>query len=226
MRAFTKQLYERLNQRCTGMEFATEMIIKASQSGASIVEVPITLHPDGRKTNTPHLRTFIDGWRTLRLFLLFSPKWLFLVPGAALVLFGLIGYGIALPGFSIRGVTFDAHTLLFASLFVICGYQSILFAIFAKTFAITSNLWTEDLYYLWFFRIVNLERGLIAGMLSILIGFALLAAAINEWRIVKFGPLIYSQTMRLVIPGVTLATLGFQTILSGFFVSILGMERR
>lgn len=226
MRGFTKELYNNLNQRCTGMEFATEMIIKATHARANITEVPITLHPDGRKAHTPHLRTFIDGWRTLRFFLMYSPRWLFLIPGTLLILLGFIGYGIALPGFSIKGVTFDAHTLLFASLSVICGYQSILFAIFTKTFAITAKLLPEDRYMDWFFKIVNLERGLIAGSVAVLIGLLLLMAAVNEWRIKEFGPLNYSQTMRLVIPGVTLVTIGFQTILSGFFVSILGMKRQ
>ena len=101
MRGFTKEFYERCNPRCTGMEFATEMIIKASLYGENIAEVPITLHPDGRKTHAPHLKTFRDGWRTLRFFLMYSPRWLFLMPGVLLVLFGLIGYGIAMPGLTL-----------------------------------------------------------------------------------------------------------------------------
>ena len=137
MRGFTRALYQRLDQRCTGMEFATEMIIKSSLRGEKIAEVPITLHPDGRKTHGPHLRTFRDGWRTVRFFLMYSPRWLFLIPGLILVLLGLVGYGVALPGLSLGGVNFGAHTLLVASLAILLGYQSILFAIFTKTFAIT-----------------------------------------------------------------------------------------
>ena len=106
------------------MEFATEMIIKASLHRARIAEVPITLHPDGRKTHPPHLRTFRDGWRTLRLFLLFTPRWLFLVPGLLLIALGLLGYLVALPGSTVGGATFDAHTLLFASLALIAGHQA------------------------------------------------------------------------------------------------------
>jgi hypothetical protein len=98
LRGFSKEFYQRLNQRCTGMEFATEMIIKASLFREKISEVPITLHPDGRKSHPPHLRTFRDGWRTLRFFLMYSPRWLFVVPGILLILFGLIGYGLAMPG--------------------------------------------------------------------------------------------------------------------------------
>src|SRR2546421_6681178 len=116
------------------MEFATEMVIKASLYHARIAEVPITLHPDGRTTHAPHLKTFRDGWRTLRFFLMCSPRWLFLWPGLGLVLVGFCGYAIALPGLTIRGIHFDVHTLLVASLVVLCGFQAILFALFARTF--------------------------------------------------------------------------------------------
>src|SRR5205807_4238561 len=116
MRGFTREFYARLDQRCTGMEFATEMIIKAGVGGANVAEVPITLHPDGRKAHPPHLKTFRDGWRTLRFFLMCCPRYLFLYPGLALIVLGLLGYGLALPGVTLGGMTFDAHTLLFASL--------------------------------------------------------------------------------------------------------------
>jgi glycosyltransferase involved in cell wall biosynthesis len=137
LRGFSRAHYEQLGQRCTGMEFATEMIIKTSLLGARIGEVPITLHVDGRKAHAPHLRTFRDGWRTLRFFMLYSPRWLFLVPGALLILLGIAGYGIALPRAHIGRVVFDVHTLLFASLGIIGGYQSVFFALFTKVFAIS-----------------------------------------------------------------------------------------
>lgn len=226
MRAFTRELAARLDQRCTGMEFATEMIIKASLSGARIAEVPITLHPDGRKAHVPHLKTLRDGWRTLRYFLLSSPRWLFLLPGAALILVGLAGYGIALPGLRFGGIVFDAHTLLFASLSVICGYQSIVFAIFTKTFAISEGLLPPDSRFSRFSQFLSLEKGLLLGGVGMLFGFGLLAASVNQWRAVDFGHLDYSHTMRWVIPGVMLTTLGFQTVLSSFFMSVLGMSRR
>jgi glycosyltransferase involved in cell wall biosynthesis len=226
LRGFTKEFYLRLNQRCTGMEFATEMIIKASLFREKISEVPITLHRDGRKSHAPHLKTFRDGWRTLRFFLMYSPRWLFVIPGALLILLGLIGYTLAMPGTRLGRVTFDAHTLLFASLAIICGYQSILFAVFTKTFAVGEGLMPEDRYYNWFFRVANLERGVIIASGALLMGLALLLTAVNEWRLVDFGHLAYAKTMRLVVPGVTLTALGFQTILSSFFVSILGLRRR
>jgi glycosyltransferase involved in cell wall biosynthesis len=226
LRGFRKDAFYVLDQRCTGMEFATEMIIKASLYGAKIAEVPITLHPDGRRTRSPHLRTFRDGWRTIRLFLIYSPRWLFLIPGLLLICLGLFGYAIALPGLTMNGVTFDAHTLLFASLAVLCGYQSVLFAIFTKTFAISEGLLPEDPRMNRLFEIVNLERGLIISSTALCIGLMLLMMAVAQWRMAGFGSLDYGRTMRLVIPGATLTALGFQTILSSFFVSILGMRRR
>ncbi len=226
LRAFTKDLYDRLDLRCQGMEFATEMIIKSSIHGVKIAENPITLHPDGRKAHAPHLKTFRDGWRTLRFFLIFSPRWLFFYPGILLGMLGVAGYVIALPGWRIHGIKFDAHTLLFASLAILLGYQSILFAVFAKTFAINEGLLPEDAAMKRFFDVIYLERGLMIGVVSFLAGIVLLVSAVVQWWAVRFGSLDYSHTMRWVIPGVTLTALGFQTILSSFFVSILGMKRR
>jgi glycosyltransferase involved in cell wall biosynthesis len=226
MRGFTRDLAKRLRLGSPGMEFATEMIIKASLFGERIAEVPITLHRDGRQAHAPHLKTFRDGWRTLRFFLMYCPRWLFLVPGALLVAGGLLAYAVALPGVSWRGVTFDAHTLLVGSLSVLCGYQAILFAIFTKTFAVNEGLLPADPGYTRFFRVVNLERGLLVAALALGLGCALLLAAVNQWRHAGFGPLDYAHTMRLVVPGVTLTALAVQTLFSSFFVSILGMPRR
>jgi glycosyltransferase involved in cell wall biosynthesis len=226
LRGFTRELYDRLELQCDGMEFATEIIIKASLHGARIAEIPITLHPDGRKTHAPHLRTVRDGWRTLRFFLVFSPRWLFLAPGLVFALLGLVGYAVALPGLTIYGITFDAHTLLFSSLAIMMGYQSILFAICAKTFAINEGLLPRDARVDRFFKVIYLERGLAIGALAFLVGLILLGAAVLQWKSAHFGRLDYAVTMRWVIPGATLTALGFQTVLSSFFVSILGMKRR
>jgi glycosyltransferase involved in cell wall biosynthesis len=226
LRGFTRDLSHRLKLRCTGMEFATEMIIKSSLYGLKIAEVPITLHPDGRKAHASHLKTFRDGWRTMRFFMMYSPRWLFLLPGAFLVLLGLFGFALAMPGFSLGKATFDAHTLVFASLALLCGYQSILFAIFTKTYAVSEGLLPEDKRLTRFFHIVNLERGIILGLTAIVSGALLLSGAVYKWTSIDFGHLDYSVTMRWVIPGATLTALGFQTILSGFFVSILGMRGR
>jgi glycosyltransferase involved in cell wall biosynthesis len=226
MRGFTKAFYDRLDQRCTGMEFATEMIIKAGLHQANIAEIPITLWPDGRKSHPPHLKTLRDGWRTLRFYLTYSPRWLFLYPGFAAVLLGCLGYAIALPGFTVRGVTFDAHTLLFASLAILLGQQSILFAVFTKLFAIGEGLLPEDPRLKRFLRVANLEKGLLVGAGALLGGAGLLLGAVNQWRVHNFGYLSYAQTMRWVIPGMTLTMLGFQTVLGSFFISILSMRQR
>lgn len=226
MRGFTRELHQRLDLRCTGMEFATEMIIKASLAGARTAEIPISLHPDGRKSHAPHLRTLRDGWRTLRLFLLYSPTWLFLVPGALLAAFGLLLYALALPGVVIGGARLDAHTLMVASLALICGYQSALFAVFTRTFAAAEGLLPASGRIRWFFSAFNLEKGLVGGLTALLAGLLLIGFAANEWRLESFGPLDYGRTMRIVIPGVTLAVLGFQTVLASFFLSVLGMRRR
>jgi glycosyltransferase involved in cell wall biosynthesis len=226
LRGFTREFYDRLNLRCTGMEFATEMLIKASLFGASITEVPITLWPDGRKRHQSHLRTFRDGWRTLRFYLTYSPRWLFLYPGMLMIALGLTGYAVAMPGLTIRGVTFDAHTLLFASLAILLGYQSVFFSILTKSFAIGEGLLPRDPRINRFFDTFNLERGLLLGALMLLGGFSLLLASINQWRLTDFGGLNYAYTMRWVIPGMTLTVLGFETVLNSFFGSILGMRRK
>jgi hypothetical protein len=148
------------------------------------------------------------------------------VPGCVLVVLGIAGYGMAMPGITVSGVTFDAHTLLFASLAILCGYQSVVFAIFTKTFAISEGLLPEDPRMSRFFRIIDLERGLILAVIGLFSGVGLLLAAIYQWRLNDFGHLDYAKTMRLVVPGATLTALGFQTVLSSFFVSILGMRRR
>jgi len=223
-RGFTKEFWETLGQRAGGMEFATEMIIQARRHWGNIAEVPVTLHPDGRQSHAPHLRTFRDGWRTLRFFLMYSPRWLFLMPGAVLITLGLIGYALALPGVTIGSVTLDVHTLLFASLSILCGYQAILFAVFTKTYAISEGLAGPDPRWMRFYRLINLERGLLLAGIALVAGLVLLIIAITQWSAVDFGRLDYSKTMRLVIPGATLTALGFQTVLSSFFVSILGMR--
>lgn len=225
LRGFRKDFQQALLQRCTGMEFATEMIIKASLRRSKIEEVPITLHPDGRKAHAPHLKTFRDGWRTLRFFLMCSPKWVFLLPGFLLVFFGLIATGLALPNITIGPATFDAHTLLFGSLASILGYQAIVFAIMTKAFAVSEGFMPQDAKLLGFFRMATLERGLILGGVSSLCGAVLLVATVWKWTQIGFGPLDYSQTLRWVIPGATLAALGFQTILFSFLISMMGINR-
>jgi hypothetical protein len=194
--------------------------------GADIAEVPITLHPDGRKTHGPHLRTFRDGWRTLRFFLMYSPRWLFLIPGLLLIALGAVGGALAMRGAVVFGAHLDIHTLLVSCLAIMMGYQSILFSVLSKTFAISVGLMPPDPRLDRFYHYATLERGLLLGALALLCGIGLIAHTMFFWQRTGFGALDYPHTMRSVIPGVTLAAIGFQTILSGFFVSTLGMSRR
>ena len=230
LRGFTQAHYLRLEQRCTGMEFATEMIIKSSlyqrEFGVKIAEVPITLHPDGRKAHAPHLRTFRDGWRTLRFFMLYSPRWLYVVPGMLFLALGALGAGLVYGQVDFDGVRFDAHTLLVAMLAVILGYQSLLFGAFTKVFAIGERLMPMDAKMERWFDVFTLEKGAIAGLLLGVAGLALLLVAVSQWAAVDFGRLDYAETMRWVIPGVTAVALGVQTILGSFFLSVLGMRRK
>jgi glycosyltransferase involved in cell wall biosynthesis len=225
LRGFTRDLYDRLELRCTGMEFASEMVIKSALASARMSEVPITLRPDQR-SRRPHLRTFRDGWRHLRFYLMYSPRWLFLLPGIVLVLLGVAGYALALPGTRVAGAELDVNALLFASLFVILGYQSILFAILTKAFAVAQGLLPSTRRVERFFEVFNLERGLVAGAMVSIVGIALLIAVLIQWASAEFGPLDYRATLRLSIPGVMLTALGAQTLLFSFFASILGLRRR
>jgi glycosyltransferase involved in cell wall biosynthesis len=224
LRGFTREHYESLDLRCIGMEFATEMIIKSSLRPARIAEVSITLHPDGR-SRKPHLRTFRDGWRTLRLYLLYCPRWLFMVPGLAMLCWGLLAYAIAMPNIRVFGVGFAAHTLLIGSLAIICGYQAITFAVFARTFGAMEGLIPNSDRFRRLEDSFTVERGLVVAALAIGAGAILLLLALNEWWVHDFGRLNYTTTMRLVVPGVTLTVLGFQTMFSSFFLTVLSLGR-
>ena len=226
MRCFTKKLFIELDQKCTGMEFATENIIKSSLGSYKIAEVPITLHPDGRIKKTPHLRTFRDGWRTLRFFLMYCPNWLFFIPGLFLILLGAFGYALALPAIQIFGVTFDAHTLIFASLAWISGFQSIVFGVLTKKFAISEGLHPADASFLKWDARFSVETGLVVSIGLLFPAIYLLVYAILIWKGNSFGVLDYAITMRYVVPGMTLFVLGFQTMLFSFFSGILNIARK
>ncbi len=225
LRAFTKDAYERMRLRATGMEFASEMVIKASLKGMRITEVPVVLHPDGR-SRPPHLRTWRDGWRHLRFMLLFSPRWLFLYPGLALLVGGLVVSALLVVGpLRIGGVRLDIHTLLVAGFVALLGYQLVLFAVFTKMFAIREGFHPPHPVLQALLRYITLEVGLLAGALMALGGLVALVLAVASWQSVGFGNLNPSTTMREVIPAVVLLALGTQTIFASFFISILAIER-
>jgi glycosyltransferase involved in cell wall biosynthesis len=226
LRGFTRDAVERMDLRTTGMEFASELVVKATLFNMKIGEVPVTLSPDGR-SRPPHLRSWRDGWRHLRFLLLYSPKWLFLYPGILLALIGAVGGAWLLPGpRTVGNITFDVHTLLYCAAAIFIGFQSILFALFAKIFAITERLTPPDPRLDRLFRFIDLEKGLIVGSVMMLIGLGTSLYALSDWGGRLFGPMDPTRTLRVVIPAVLALTIGCQITLSSFFFSILGLARR
>jgi glycosyltransferase involved in cell wall biosynthesis len=227
LRGFDREKVAALDIQSTGMEFAIEMIVKATMSGLRVTEVATTLSPDA-EGREPHLNTWRDGWRSIRLLLLYSPKWLFLYPGLFFLLVGLAGMAWLLPeNRSIGSVGFDVSTLLYFSLAVVAGLQAVYFFLTARWFGITEGLLPDD----WRIRRLlehrgTLEIGLVAGLLLVLSGLGLSFYALATWNRVAFGALDYSHTLRIVIPGATLITCGMQTMLSALFLSVLGLRRR
>jgi glycosyltransferase involved in cell wall biosynthesis len=227
LRGFRKSAIDGLNMRSTGMEFALEMVIKATLSGLRVCEVPTTLSRDARGDGVPHLRTWRDGWRSLRFFLLYSPRWLFLYPGLLLMAISFAVTVALLPGTLVIGdVSFDAHTLLYASVGIVIGYQGVVFAAFARLFAVSEGLLPESALLTRAFRYVTLETGLVAGALLLLAGLVGSVLAVGIWESKSLGRLNYADTLRVVIPSCTLLMLGCQTVLASFFLSILGLKRR
>jgi glycosyltransferase involved in cell wall biosynthesis len=226
LRAFTKELYLRLDQHCTGMEFATEMIIKSSLGGAKIGEVPITLHKDGRVAHAPHLRTVRDGWRTLRFFLLCTPQWLFMIPGLTLLLFGALAWALALPGVKVAGASFDAHTLLVGSMLIICGFQAVCLGMLTEKFAVSEGILPPRNQARPGEWLLQLESGLVLSAALFALGVALIAIVFAGWAGGGFGPLEYAQTMRMVVPGVTSCVLGVQLFFVVFLGSVLELRRK
>ncbi len=224
LRGFRKDAYSKLHLSATGMEFASEMVIKASLQGMKIAEVPVVLSPDGR-SRPPHLRTWRDGWRHLRFMLLFSPRWLFLYPGLILFAVGAVLSLVLLPGpVVVAGVRLDIHTLLVAGFLALLGYQLVLFALFTKFFAIRVGFHPPHPVLQSMFRYITLEVGLAVGVLLALAGLVSLIVAVASWSAVGFGNLNPDTTMREVIPAVVLTALGTQTVFAAFFMSILGIE--
>jgi hypothetical protein len=202
------------------------MLVKATMRGLRVTEVPTTLSPDAQDRE-PHLRTWRDGWRSIRLLLLYSPKWLFLYPGLFLLAVGLVGMTWLLPGQrSLGGVTFDVSTLLYFALAVVVGLQAVYFFLTARWFGITEGLLPDDPRIRRLFGRGTPEIGLVAGSVLVAAGVALSFYALATWNEAGFGRLNYPHTLRIVVPGATLITCGMQTALSALFVGVLGLRRR
>lgn len=216
LRGFRKDAIAQLDLRTTGMEFASEMVVKATLNKMRITEVPTTLSPDGR-SRPPHLRSWRDGWRHLRFLLMYSPRWLFLYPGIFLIVMGLIANLWLLP-------TEKVHTLLYSAVAIIIGFQIVTFALFTKVFAIREGLLPEDRRLKRLMRHINLESGLIFGGILLLAGVGASVYAFDIWEQHLFGSLDPAQVMKIVIPAITCLALGVQVVFSSFFLSILGLK--
>jgi glycosyltransferase involved in cell wall biosynthesis len=224
LRGFDRDAILSLDLQAPGMEFASEIVVKASIFGFRISEVPTTLSPDGR-SRPPHLRRWRDGWRHLRFLLLFSPKWLFLYPGLTLFAAGLISMAWLLPGPRvIGGVGLDVHTLLYASLAVTIGFQSIQFWTFAKAYRMREGIAPWDAKFDSLINLVTFEAGLISAFALLLFGLGLGIYALASWDIAGLGPLRPTETMRLVIPSATAILLAFQMTYGAFFLSVLELR--
>jgi glycosyltransferase involved in cell wall biosynthesis len=225
LRGFSRDAVLSMNLRTTGMEFASEMVVKAVLNGMRIAEVPTTLSPDGRG-RPPHLRRWRDGWRHLRFLLLYSPRWLFVYPGLLVMLLGTAAMLWLLPGpRSVAGVVFDVHTLLFAAAGIIVGFQAVFLGVFTKIFGVVEGLCPRDRRLEVAFRYVNLEVGLVAGAALLVSGLGLALYGVRLWEASGFGPLAVSATLRIAIPSVCLMVLGSQTILCSFVLSFVGLRR-
>ncbi len=224
LRGFTKEAYSKMDLQTTGMEFASEMIIKGTLKRLKISEVPITLHKDGR-SRPPHLKPWRDGWRHLRFMLIYSPRWLFLLPGLGLTAAGL-GLSSLLTASDVRigNIHLDVGTLMMSCMAVIVGVQLVAFAFYTKVFAIAEELLPEDPKMNRWFKFFTLEKGIACGLGVLVTGTVMVAHDFWLWRKAGFGPLIMAENLRRLIPAATLIVLGIQTIFSSFFMSVLGLK--
>lgn len=227
LRGFRQDIVSVLNLRTTGMEFASEMVVKATIFNLKITEVATTLSPDGR-SRPPHLRTWRDGWRHLRFLLIYSPRWLFLIPGVFLMLFGFIlSILIIQKPFEIIGnINLDTNTLLYAGAFMIVGFQAFIFGIFTRAYAVQAGFLPQNDQLIKWLDIVSLEKGLIAGLIIFFAGIFGTIHSLTLWNEVHFGRLDYPSILRIVIPSVVAIILGLQTILSSFFISVLNVNKK
>jgi len=224
LRGFTKTAFQKMDLKTTGMEFALEMVFKSTLEKMKIAEVPITLSPD-RRSRRSHLRPWRDGWRHLRFMLVYSPRWLFLMPG---ILLSAIGSGLAIAlcfGDLVLGqLTLSVGTLTMACMAAVLGLQMVGFAFFTKVFGIAEGLLPEDAKFARLFKMFTLEKGIAVGLLVLLTGVALFLRALWIWKQTGYGELPYADNMRRLIPATTLIMVGVQAIFSSFFVSVLGLK--
>jgi len=226
LRGFRRDSAVALQLHTDGMEFASEMVVKATLADQRISEVPTTLRPDGR-TRAPHLRTWHDGWRHLRFLLLYSPRWLFLIPGLIVFLFGVLATMLLTIGdVTIGSVTFSVSTLVYSAALAVIGFQAVAFALFTKIYAVARGFLPPDSRIDRFGARFRLERGIYLGALVFLAGLVGTAIGLWRWRDTGFGDLDTARQLRVVVPSALGLMLGSSLVLSSFFLSILGMDKR
>ncbi|MEV2267729.1 glycosyltransferase [Nonomuraea africana] len=225
LRGFRRDSILRLGLQTGGMEFASEMVVKSTLQGLDVREVPTTLSPDGR-SRPPHLRSWRDGWRHLRFLLLYSPKWLFFIPGLVLMTLGLVvGAALTFGPVKIGELAFDVDTLVGASAAVVIGFQAALFALFTKVYAAEEGFLPESPRIRKLISIVTMEKGLVVGGLLALAGLVGLVMSLVHWQVRSFGALDPRESLRIVVPSATALIMSFQTIFAALFISILGIRR-
>jgi hypothetical protein len=225
LRAFRRDALPTLNLQSPGMELGVEMVAKAALYGLRTTDVPTTLSPDLR-SRPPHLRTWRDGWRTLRFFLLYSPRWLFFYPGVALMVLGVALSALVLPGaVNVFGARLDVHTLLYAGAVIVVGFQGVVFSVLARVYAASEGFLPDTKLVRWARRNLSLERGLVAGGLLLLASLVLTIIALVRWDDSSFKHLDYPSTLRLAIPAAVMLMLGVQIMFSSFFLSVLEIKR-
>lgn len=226
LRAFTKDAFESIDLRTTGMELASEMVIKSTIRGLRITEVPITLYPDGR-SRAPHLRSWRDGWRHLRFMLLFSPRWLFLIPGISMTSLGVVGFiPLSMGSLAFGKITLDVGTLVGCSLLLLVGFQLICFAVFTRVFVVAEGLLPPNRKLEQALDSIAIEWGLLAGILLSSVGAVIFSIALWDWYQAGFGSLSLAANLRRVIPASTLVMLGIQILFGSFFIGVLGLKTR
>jgi glycosyltransferase involved in cell wall biosynthesis len=227
LRGFRKEAFESLDVRSTGMEFASELVVKAELAGLRIQEIPTTLSPDGR-SGDPHLNTWKDGWRHLLFLLLYSPTWLFLVPGMTMMGAGLLFLlWLYIGEFTVGAVSFTGvHSMMYAALAIMIGFQTIWFGLFTKNFAVNEGLLPEDKTVEQLVELFSLEGGLAIGGLLATMGLGGAIYAIALWRDHAFGSLDPANTFEIVIPSFLAMAIGVQIIFSSFFLSVLQLKHR
>lgn len=224
IRAFNRERALTLGLQTRGMEFASEMIVKAALAKFEIAQVPVTLRPDGRN-RPPHLRTWRDGWRHLRFMLLHAPRWLFLYPGLVLMVSASLVFSLLLAGpVNIGSVRFDTNTLLVAGMAILVGFQITLFGLFSEVFSRTSGLLPTNRLVERILKTDVFEKGIISGGIVFMAGAGCLVAAIAKWKATSFGDLSYPDTLRLIIPSATGMSLGIQIVFSGFLLAVMGLK--